>query len=260
MGTFQFKLPFACAVVVAFAAIATTEACVGDDSTQPPDGGNDATVDGSPDTSVTDGAPDALDAGPDVNPNCADASGTFTAALAFPLNGQFQGATALAGSSDFVWVGGHASAGLLSPDAGIGPSNGQNDALAFRRTSSGAIVWAVSFGGTLADAFLGVTSDAAGDVYAVGNFRSTSVTFGTHVIANAGSPNPLPVVVKLSGTDGSVVWAEALRPRTPTAAATMRRCAADSSRFRASSAPPRPYRSPTAAPPCSTRSAASTGS
>src|SRR5512143_3023885 len=135
-----------------------SEACVGDSPVNPTDSGSDAT----PSEASVDAGPDAIvDAAPDVNPNCADAQGALAAAIAWPMNGQNHGITFLANSTDAVIVGVHVSAGLLGPDAAIPASNGQTDALAFRRTATGDVVWAQSFGGTLADGFAAVTSDSA---------------------------------------------------------------------------------------------------
>lgn len=202
------KLAWLVVLVVASAGFAAIEACVGDDSTGVPDAS-----DAAPDTTTQpDGGSEAGDAAADVNTNCDDASGAFVAAVAFPINGRSQGATVLAGSGDLVLVGEHASPGLLGPDAGVGPSNGQSDALVFRRTAGGAVVWAKSFGGAAPDEIMGVASDSKGDVYVVGDFNSSSISFDSVPITNAAAPNTLPVVAKLSGADGTVVWAHAFSP------------------------------------------------
>lgn len=70
--------------------------------------------------------------------------------------------------------------------------------------ASGNWVWSASGGGTGADSAAGVAVNANGDVFVVGNFRSTTASFGAVSLNNAGGSDA--VVAKLDNT-GSWVWA-----------------------------------------------------
>jgi hypothetical protein len=68
-------------------------------------------------------------------------------------------------------------------------SNGKNDVFVARLSSSGAVDWAVTFGGTGSDAGYAVSVDSTGMVYLAGEYRDT-VDFdpdpvATHELTNS---------------------------------------------------------------------------
>ena len=90
------------------------------------------------------------------------------APCAFP---QFAGSAAF-GSSDLGGVTSLTSAG-------------NKDVFAMRVDSSGAVVWAVSMGGTAADIGYAVASDGSGGAIVSGYFKLTA-TFGSSTLTSAG--------------------------------------------------------------------------
>jgi hypothetical protein len=65
--------------------------------------------------------------------------------------------------------------------------------------------WAKSDGGTSTDASDGVCTDASGNVFITGLFLSSTITFGTTTLTNAGSTDIF--IVKYDAT-GNVLWAK----------------------------------------------------
>jgi Domain of unknown function (DUF4114)/Beta-propeller repeat len=85
-------------------------------------------------------------------------------------------------------------------------SAGNQDAFITKLDSSGKFLWAQKLGGTLADAGVGITSDAAGNTYATGIFRDKA-TFGSTTLTSAGDEDAF--ITKLD-SNGNVVWAKKL--------------------------------------------------
>ncbi|MBW4665966.1 MAG: SBBP repeat-containing protein [Cyanomargarita calcarea GSE-NOS-MK-12-04C] len=83
---------------------------------------------------------------------------------------------------------------------------GNADAFITKLDSSGKFLWAQKLGGTLADAGVGITSDAAGNTYATGIFRNTA-TFGSTTLTSAGDEDAF--ITKLD-SNGNIVWAKKL--------------------------------------------------
>jgi hypothetical protein len=70
--------------------------------------------------------------------------------------------------------------------------------------ATGNGIWAVAYGGPGDDRGAEIVVDANGDVYAAGQFHLT-MTLGTNTLTSLGGSDCF--VAKLSGVDGSVVWA-----------------------------------------------------
>jgi hypothetical protein len=70
--------------------------------------------------------------------------------------------------------------------------------------STGTTLWAVSFGGPGDDRDNNIVLDAAGDIYMTGTF-TTTIGFGTTTLTSVGGSDHF--IVKLSGSDGSPMWA-----------------------------------------------------
>lgn len=66
-------------------------------------------------------------------------------------------------------------------------------------------IWAKSAGGGLGDGTKSIAADEMGNVYAVGNFRSSSITFGTSTFTNAGYYD---IFIVKYDADGNVIWAK----------------------------------------------------
>jgi hypothetical protein len=87
-------------------------------------------------------------------------------------------------------------------------SDGGNDAYIVKYSPSGTALWAKNYGGTKDDSVDSVAIDPQGNPVVTGSFESTAQFGGTTLASGSGSWNDF--VAKLSATDGSVVWAEAL--------------------------------------------------
>jgi hypothetical protein len=98
--------------------------------------------------------------------------------------------------------------GMVDFGAGITKNTaGSVDAyVAKLSASNGATLWATAFGGVGIDVVEDVAVDAAGNAVAVGYFGSGSMTVGGMTLTSTGGEDFF--VVKLSGTDGSVMWAK----------------------------------------------------
>jgi hypothetical protein len=71
--------------------------------------------------------------------------------------------------------------------------------------SFGNILWARSVGGAMDDCGRSVSTDAEGNLYVVGYFLSSSITFGSITLTNAGGNDIF--IVKYDG-NGNVLWAK----------------------------------------------------
>jgi hypothetical protein len=179
----------------------TLYACVGDEPVVP-------VVDsGVPDTSMPDDG-SVADTSPVPDSSCGkDAAGKQLGYAAFPFDGI---------AHSMVFTGdGHIFGGLFSGTTPSGlVSKGQQDAVVMKLATNGTLVWADSFGGTLNDDINKLAIDGAGDIYLTGFSFSPSMSFGTTVLTNTGNGD-FGFLAKLSGVDGSVIWAEAIAPASP---------------------------------------------
>jgi hypothetical protein len=111
------------------------------------------------------------------------------------------------GTSDLTGTG-SGQAGVTLLTSTVDPYSGQysTDLFVAKYSSSGSVLWAKRFGGTAGDNARAVTVDANGNVFISAVCSSTSLTFDSVVLNN---PNGnLLVLAKLSGIDGSVLWAK----------------------------------------------------
>jgi hypothetical protein len=97
-------------------------------------------------------------------------------------------------------------------DFGTGPltnaAPGTNNLFVAKFASSGASLWARSFGGVSGDQATRLSVDSSGNCYVTGLFGSTNINFGGIILTNAGAAGTWDVfLVKLS-PNGVVVWAK----------------------------------------------------
>jgi preprotein translocase subunit YajC len=71
--------------------------------------------------------------------------------------------------------------------------------------SNGTVLWAKGAGGTSSDYASGVSTDAEGNVYVTGYFWSSSITFGSTVLTNAGLTD---IIMTKYDSNGTVLWAK----------------------------------------------------
>jgi len=67
----------------------------------------------------------------------------------------------------------------------VNPGNG-SDIYVAKYNNTGAAVWAKSIGGNDLDDSRGITSDPSGNIYLIGSYWSSSLTFGTTTLTNPG--------------------------------------------------------------------------
>ncbi|TRZ70083.1 MAG: T9SS C-terminal target domain-containing protein [Bacteroidetes bacterium] len=86
-------------------------------------------------------------------------------------------------------------------------NNGGYDMYIVKYDASGNVLWAKSAGGSNNDCGYGIATDGSGNVYVLGDFTSSSITFGTIKLTNAASGKTDMFIVKYDPS-GNVVWAK----------------------------------------------------
>jgi hypothetical protein len=86
-------------------------------------------------------------------------------------------------------------------------NTGSADIFLVKYDVSGNELWAKSEGGTYSDWGYGISTDAAENVYLTGYFLSSSITFGTTALTNAGS-NSWDMFIAKYDSSGNVLWAK----------------------------------------------------
>lgn len=84
-------------------------------------------------------------------------------------------------------------------------NNGNTDLYLVKYNASGDVLWAESTGGSELDVAQSVATDADGNVYMAGYYKSSSISFGNTTLANNGYGDICLVKYDASG---SVIWAE----------------------------------------------------
>ncbi|MEP7168334.1 MAG: SBBP repeat-containing protein [Bacteroidota bacterium] len=87
------------------------------------------------------------------------------------------------------------------------PGSITSDMFITKYDTSGNVLWAKSSGGTERDGGRRIISDAYGNVYVTGSFKSSSITFGSNTLLNFGTNTYDMYVVKYNSL-GNVIWAQ----------------------------------------------------
>ncbi len=80
-----------------------------------------------------------------------------------------------------------------------------DDLLIVKYDLNGNVIWAHCMGGTQNDYGVGITTDINGNIYVVGSFFSSAITFGNITLTSTGSMNFF--IVKYNSS-GNVIWAK----------------------------------------------------
>lgn len=72
--------------------------------------------------------------------------------------------------------------------------------------ANGNVLWAKSAGGTQTDKGQSISTDANGNVYVIGNYESSSITFGSYTLVNKG--NSWDIFAVKYDSNGNVLWAK----------------------------------------------------
>jgi hypothetical protein len=98
-----------------------------------------------------------------------------------------------------------------SPTISLGTTtltnNGSSDVFITKYDSTGNVVWMKSAGGTDRDYANKICTDASGNVYIIGNFLSSSISFGNITLTNDSTGLCNVFIVKYDAA-GNVVWAK----------------------------------------------------
>jgi hypothetical protein len=94
---------------------------------------------------------------------------------------------------------------LFGTTALVNPAPGNEDIFAAAYDTSGAVVYAKRFGGTDTDVAYGITADASGNAFLVGQWRSDTIYFGATMFT---APSNYNVFITKLDASGNVVWAQ----------------------------------------------------
>jgi hypothetical protein len=97
-----------------------------------------------------------------------------------------------------------------SPTIAIGSTTltngGGSDVLIVKYDANGNVLWTKSAGGINTDVGHGVSTDPNGNVYAIGRFSSSSITFSSTTLTNAGNYD---ICIVKYDANGNFIWAKA---------------------------------------------------
>jgi len=116
-----------------------------------------------------------------------------------------RGYSAAADTSGNVFLTGHFTSSSLTFGVYTLTNAGSDDIFLVKYDSSGNVLWAKSVGGTSADYGYHVATDASNNAYLTGYYSSSSITFGTYTLTNAGNSDAFLVKYNSSG---NVSWAK----------------------------------------------------
>jgi len=104
-----------------------------------------------------------------------------------------------------IYVAGAFSSGSITFGSNTFNNYGQDDIFVVKYDPSGNVLWARHAGGSSVDDANGITTDLNGNVYVTGYFLSSTITFGSTTLTNAGSSDLF--VVKYDSS-GNILWAK----------------------------------------------------
>jgi Secretion system C-terminal sorting domain/Beta-propeller repeat len=110
------------------------------------------------------------------------------------------------GSGNVYMTGGFSSASITFGTITLtNAASGYMDMFIVKYDANGNVLWAKSAGGSNTDGPGSIATDGSGNVYVIGTFRSSSITFGTITLTFAGGMGDM-FIVKYDSS-GTVLWA-----------------------------------------------------
>ncbi len=85
---------------------------------------------------------------------------------------------------------------------------GNYDIFLAKYDANGNVLWAKSAGGTGSDEAYSVAVDASGNTYVAGYFKSSTITFGSDTLTNAGPAGYADIFLAKYAPNGNVLWAK----------------------------------------------------
>jgi hypothetical protein len=117
--------------------------------------------------------------------------------------------TASDNSGNLYVIGWYSSANITFGSITLtNPGIGTGDIFLVKYDVSGTALWAKTFGGTDGDIGNGIAVDAIGNVYITGWYASSTISFGTSTLTNAGTGSDI-FIVKLNSS-GNQIWAKSV--------------------------------------------------
>lgn len=110
---------------------------------------------------------------------------------------------AIDSATNSIYVTGYYETSTLSFDSYTLSNNGLKDIFIAKYDTAGNVLWAKSFGGTSSDQPNELTIDKDGNIYIVGTFESSSISFGTISLSCQGNMDAF--LLKLD-MNGNVLW------------------------------------------------------
>ncbi|HEV7231808.1 MAG TPA: SBBP repeat-containing protein [Bacteroidia bacterium] len=104
-----------------------------------------------------------------------------------------------------VYVSGNTNSNTLTFGSTTLALHGYDDTFIVKYDASGNVLWAKIAGGSANDIGLGISLDGSGNAYICGYFASSTMSFGTTSITNAGGND---IFVAKYDASGNVVWAK----------------------------------------------------
>jgi hypothetical protein len=86
---------------------------------------------------------------------------------------------------------------------------GAHDMFLAKYDTNGNVIWAKSAGGDHDDYAQNITADSNGFLYVIGNFESSSITFGSYTLYNSYASKDDVFLVKYN-SNGNVIWAKSV--------------------------------------------------
>lgn len=89
----------------------------------------------------------------------------------------------------------------------VNSTNSFSDFFIVKYDGNGNVLWAKSAGGIMVDYGISVTTDAGDNIIVTGSFNSSTITFGSTTLVNAGDCN---VFIVKYDSNGNVLWAKSV--------------------------------------------------
>lgn len=136
-----------------------------------------------------------------------DASGVLVWAKSAGGSSADEGKSIAVDANGNSYVTGNFASSIISFGSTSLTFAGVYDIFIVKFDASGTAVWAKKAGGSGTDFGKGIALDTSGNCYVTGSFGSSTITFGSFILTNAGSSGDDMFIVKYD-TSGTTVWAK----------------------------------------------------
>ena len=139
-----------------------------------------------------------------------NSAGVFQWAKTIGGTGADQGYGIATDANNDVYITGNFFSGTMALSVGnlTNATTSTSDMFVIKYNSIGTIQWAKSAGSNGSEEGYGITADASGNIYAVGVYTSTNVTFGSTTLTNSTFLSRDIYLTKYDALTGTVTWAK----------------------------------------------------